>query len=83
MVPASEDSSAGDGTAIGSILMSVPTGMSDADEQKMIESLKRGTFAATVRRFVVHDLGISDWTQYLGRRYQVPFMNGRRRTSAG
>lgn len=56
--------------------MSVPTGMSDADEQEMIESLKRGTFAATVRRFVVHDLGISNWTEYLGRRYQVPFEIG-------
>ena len=75
-LPASEDYSAGDGTAIGSILMSVPTGMSDADEQKMIESLKRGTFAATVRRFEAHDLGISSWTEYLGRRYQVPFEIG-------
>jgi hypothetical protein len=75
-LPPSADAPVGEGTAVGSILISVPTGVTDAKQKEMIESLERGSFRATVRRFVVHDLGITEWTQYVGRTFQVRFEAG-------
>jgi hypothetical protein len=75
-LPPSAEAPVGEGTAVGSILMSVPTGVTDAEQKRMIESLEQGSFRATVRRFVVHDVGIGDWTQYVGHKFQVHFEVG-------
>jgi hypothetical protein len=75
-LPPSAEAPAGEGTAVGSILLSVPTEVADAEQKTMIESLERGSFRATARRFVVHDLGITEWTQYVGRNFEVHFEVG-------
>ena len=71
--PESADLPEGHGTSIGSILLSVPTGVSDTHKQKMIDSLKTKKYEATIRRYIVHNYGFADRIEYLGDTYRVAF----------
>lgn len=71
--PESADLPEGHGTVIGSILLSVPTGVSDIHEREMIDSLKAKKYEATIGRFVFHDYGFASRTEHPGDKYRVSF----------
>ena len=71
----SADLPAGHGTVIGSILLSVPTEVSDVHEREMIDSLKAKKYEATISRFVIHDYGFTSTVEYIGDPYRVSFEN--------
>ncbi len=68
--------SADEGTAIGSILLLAPAGVTDDRDRKIVTSLESKSYEAVIGRFVIHDLGIAGWTQHPGERYRFDLTVG-------
>ncbi len=67
----------GHGVVVGSILLSVPTEISDQRMKKHYDALRGERYRAIARRYVVHPsiLGISR-VEYLGDKYEIDFEPG-------
>lgn len=63
----------GYGTAIGSVLFSIPTDVTDIDVQKYYESLKSARYEMTIRRYIAHEYGFASRTEYTGDKFRITF----------
>jgi hypothetical protein len=67
---------AGEGMAIGSIVMTTPTGVTDPEKSEMIDALRQRKLTATFRRYVMHggeEGGEFSWREYVGDNYVLSF----------
>lgn len=73
---ASSDSPEGYGTAIGSILLSIPTNIAGGRDQEIVQSLTSKKYEAIIGRFVLHEYGFASRTEHPGDKYSVSFAAG-------